>query len=143
MDICLVAIDTDSRQVTYSGAHNALWILTSKQELPQAILKEEAGEKRLFECKADRRSIGGYFDAGPFTESSFNLNQGDRLFLFSDGFADQFGGPQGKKLGSKRMRELFFQKAIDVQFASVDAAFEQWKSSEEQIDDVTVISIVV
>ncbi len=143
MDICLVAIDTESRQVTYSGAHNALWILTSTQELPQAVLKEEAGEKRLFECKADRRSIGGYFDAGPFTESSFNLNQGDRLFLFSDGFADQFGGPQGKKLGSKRMRELFFQKAIDGQFASIDAAFEQWKSSEEQIDDVTIISIVV
>jgi serine phosphatase RsbU (regulator of sigma subunit) len=114
MDICLVAIDTNKRTVTYSGAHNALWILTSKEELPNANLREEENGHRMFELKADRRSIGGFMDAGSFTETTLELNQGDCLFLFSDGFADQFGGPEGKKIGSKRMRETLREMALQT-----------------------------
>lgn len=142
MDICLVCIDPKKRTVTYSGAHNALWVLTEK-ELQEANLREEDGKWRMHELKADRRSIGGYFDAGPFTECSIELNEGDRLFLFSDGFADQFGGPNSKKMGSKRMRNLFREKAVAAQFSTINAAFEKWKGLEEQIDDVTVISVVL
>ncbi len=143
MDICLVAIDVKKRQVTYSGAHNALWILTSKDELPNANLREEEAGKRMFELKADRRSIGGFMDAGSFTEKTIELNQGDRLFLFSDGFADQFGGPKGKKLGSKRMRETAREMSVSNNLATLGAIFQDWKGDEEQIDDVTVISVVV
>ncbi|HAP68346.1 MAG TPA: hypothetical protein DCR04_01240 [Flavobacteriales bacterium] len=143
MDICLVAIDVKKRQVTYSGAHNALWILTSKDELPNANLREEEAGKRMFELKADRRSIGGFMDAGSFTEKTIELNQGDRLFLFSDGFADQFGGPKGKKLGSKRMRETAREMSVSNNLATLGAIFQDWKGDEEQIDDVTVISVVI
>ncbi|MGB1319012.1 MAG: PP2C family protein-serine/threonine phosphatase, partial [Flavobacteriales bacterium] len=143
MDICLVAIDPKTRTVTYAGVHNALWVLTAKEELRNANLREEQNGKRMFELKADRRSIGGFFDAGPFTEKQVELDEGDRLFLFSDGFADQFGGPRNKKLGSKRMRETFREKAIAGEFSSIDKTFEDWKGGEEQIDDVTVISIVL
>jgi tetratricopeptide (TPR) repeat protein len=143
MDICLVAIDTKTRSVTYAGAHNALWILTEKEELPEANLREEENGKRMFELKADRRSIGGFFDAGPFTEKKVHLNQGDRLFLFSDGFADQFGGPNSKKLGSKRMRETVREMAVAGTLSSLEKVFLDWKGEEEQIDDVTVISVVV
>jgi len=143
MDICLVAIDTKKRTVTYSGAHNALWILTSKEELPNANLREEEDGKRMFELKADRRSIGGFMDAGSFTETTVELNQGDRLFLFSDGFADQFGGPQGKKLGSKRMRETARQMSVSGNLATLGAIFQDWKGEEEQVDDVTVISVAI
>ena len=142
MDICLIAVDTKKRTVTYSGAHNALWILTQK-ELPEANLREEDGQWRMYELKADRRSIGGFMDAGSFTEKQVQLNQGDRLFLFSDGFADQFGGPQGKKMGSKRMRETVRQLALSGNLAALNAALQDWKGSEEQVDDVTVISVVV
>ena len=143
MDICLVAIDTKKRQVTYSGAHNALWVLSSKEALPNANLQEEEDGKRMFELKADRRSIGGFMDAGNFTETSIELSEGDRLFLFSDGFADQFGGPQGKKLGSKRMRETVREMALSGNLIALGAIFEDWKGKEEQIDDVTVISVSV
>lgn len=142
MDICLVCIDPKKRIVTYSGAHNALWILTEK-ELANANLREEEGKHRMYELKADRRSIGGFFDAGPFTEKQVALNEGDRLFLFSDGFADQFGGPKGKKMGSKRMRETVRQMAISGNINTLETVFEDWKGQEEQIDDVTVISVVV
>lgn len=143
MDICLVAIDTKKRTVTYAGAHNALWILSSKDELPNANLREEENGMRMFELKADRRSIGGFMDAGSFSESTVSLNEGDRLFLFSDGFADQFGGPQGKKMGSKRMRETVRQMALSGNLLALGAIFEDWKGTEEQIDDVTLISVVV
>ncbi len=143
MDICLVAIDTKKRTVTYAGAHNALWILTTKEELPNANLREEENGYRMFELKADRRSIGGFMDAGSFTETTVELNEGDRLFLFSDGFADQFGGPQGKKLGSKRMRETVREMALSGNLVALGAIFEDWKGKEEQIDDVTVIAVSV
>lgn len=143
MDICLVAIDPNKRTVSYAGAHNALWVLTTKDELSGASLREEENGKRMFELKADRRSIGGFMDAGTFTESTLALNQGDRLFLFSDGFADQFGGPQGKKMGSKRMREIVREMALSGNLLALKAIFEDWKGTEEQVDDVTVISIMV
>ncbi|MCF8275389.1 MAG: tetratricopeptide repeat protein [Flavobacteriales bacterium] len=143
MDICLVAIDTKKRQVTYAGAHNALWILSSKEELPNANLREEENGYRMFELKADRRSIGGFMDAGSFNETTVALNEGDRLFLFSDGFADQFGGPQGKKLGSKRMRDTVREMALSGNLVALGAIFEDWKGTEEQVDDVTVISVAI
>lgn len=143
MDICLVVIDTEKRSVAYSGAHNALWVLTSKDELPGANLREEENGLRMFELKADRRSIGGFMDAGSFTETTLELNKGDRLFLFSDGFADQFGGPEGKKIGSKRMRETLRQLAISGNLATLNSFFDDWKGTEDQVDDVTVISVAV
>lgn len=143
MDICLIAIDKDARKITYAGAHNALWILSKREEIPNATMREEQDEYRMFELKADRRSIGGYFDAGPFTDNVFDLTTGDRLFLFSDGFADQFGGPKGKKMGSRRMRQTVREMALSGNIIALGAIFLDWKGGEEQIDDVTVISVVV
>lgn len=143
MDICLCAINPKKRMVSYAGAHNALWILTSQNELANANLREEENERRMFELKADRRSIGGFMDAGTFSETTVQLSQGDRLFLFSDGFADQFGGPQGKKMGSKRMRETVRQMALTGNLSQLESTFTNWKGQEEQVDDVTVISVTV
>ncbi|MCF8461303.1 MAG: tetratricopeptide repeat protein [Flavobacteriales bacterium] len=143
MDICLVAIDTKKRTVAYAGAHNPLWILTSKEDLPNANLREEENGMRMFELKADRRSIGGFMDAGSFTETVVKLNEGDHLFLFTDGFADQFGGPEGKKLGSKRLRETARQLALSGNLTALGAIFQDWKGDEEQVDDVSVISVAL
>lgn len=143
MDICLIVIDKKGKKMTYAGAHNALWVLSDQAEIPNAIIREEQDGYSMFELKADRRSIGGFFDAGPFTDKVFDLNSGDRLFLFSDGYADQFGGPNGKKMGSKRMRETVRQMALSNSISKLETTFLDWKGSEEQIDDVTVISVVV
>jgi serine phosphatase RsbU (regulator of sigma subunit)/tetratricopeptide (TPR) repeat protein len=143
MDICLIAIDKKREKITYAGAHNALWILSEKEELPNALVREDQDGYRMFELKADRRSIGGYFDAGPFTHKAFDLNSGDRLFLFSDGYADQFGGPRGKKMGSKRMRETVRQMALSDNTLALGAILQDWQCDEEQIDDVTLISVVI
>lgn len=141
MDICLVRIDPTTKHVDYAGAHNALWVISNAEDLKGAQLRETNGNYRVFELKGDRRSIGGFSQALPFREKHVQLQSGDHLVLFSDGFADQFGGPKNKKMGSKHMRQLFLQKAMDSAFSEIDSEFESWKGAEEQVDDVSVIQV--
>ena len=72
MDICLLVIDKASAKIGYAGAHNALWILSQSEQIPNATVREDEGGYRMFEIKADRQSIGDYFDVGPFTDKRLN-----------------------------------------------------------------------
>jgi serine phosphatase RsbU (regulator of sigma subunit) len=79
-----------------------------------------------------------------FTTSSTELNKGDQIYLFSDGFADQFGGDQGKKIMRKRFKELLISSKTDSmedQKTDLGTHFERWKGDLEQIDDVCVMGI--
>ena len=72
------------------------------------------------------------------------VNKGDTLYIFSDGFADQFGGPRGKKFMLSNMQKLLIdnvQQPLEIQKANIANAFKDWKQSLEQIDDVLVIGI--
>jgi serine phosphatase RsbU (regulator of sigma subunit) len=140
MDIALCVIGRERKRVNYAGAHNSLLIAT-RNKLKNGIERESLNGLTLYEFKADRRSIGGYFDAGPFTDQEFDVSIGDTLFLFSDGFADQFGGNGNKKIGSRQMREFLLAAAVKDDLTRIDHDFKVWKADQEQIDDVTVIAI--
>lgn len=92
----------------------------------------------LHEWKADRRSIGGFFGAGSFTEHTVPIHEGDAFILFTDGFADQFGGGNGKKLGSPRFRQMALE-AASSDFSLLASHLDTWMVREEQVDDVTVV----
>lgn len=129
MDIALCKIS--GNQLMYAGAHNPVWIIRS-------------GE--ILEIKADKQPIGAFDSAVPFSNHEFELQKGDHLYIFSDGYVDQFGGPNGKKLKAKKMREIFLAAAklnIDQQSQFIEAEFESWKSDYEQLDDVCVIGIEI
>lgn len=143
MDICLCVIDPVLRTVSFAGAHNPLWVLTEKEDLSGARLRDSMDGRHCFELKGDRRSIGGYLKALPFREGHLQLSAGDRLFMFSDGYADQFGGPKNKKMGSKRMRQTLMKHALEGKMSGFDRAFDDWKGEQEQVDDVTVISVTL
>lgn len=140
MDIALCIIGRERKRVNYAGAHNSVLIAT-RNKLKNGIERESLNGLNLYEFKADRRSIGGYFDAGPFTDQEFDIAVGDTIFLFSDGYADQFGGMKNKKIGSRQMREFLLAAAVNDELTNIDQQFKNWKSSQEQIDDVTVIAI--
>jgi serine phosphatase RsbU (regulator of sigma subunit)/Flp pilus assembly protein TadD len=140
MDIALCIIGRERKRVNYAGAHNSLLIAT-RNKLKNGIERESLNGLNLYEFKADRRSIGGYFDAGPFTDQEFDITLGDTLFLFSDGYADQFGGSKNKKIGSRKMREFLLEAASKDDLSKLDAQFKNWKAEHDQIDDVTVIGI--
>jgi ligand-binding sensor domain-containing protein/serine phosphatase RsbU (regulator of sigma subunit) len=137
MDIALCSLETDSSRASvslkYAGAHNPLWIIRK-------------GATEVEEIKADKQPIGKYAEPKPFTTHEVELNPGDSFYIFSDGFADQFGGEKGKKFKAKNFKELLLsiqQESMDRQKELIDEAFEKWKGNLEQLDDVCVIGVRV
>ncbi len=130
MDICLAAIDLDARTFSFAAANNPLYYITG-------------GE--LQEHKADKFPIGGgQYENVVFHSHSFAYSSGEAIYLFSDGYADQFGGPKGRKFMYKKFKELLFeihQRPAAEQLEILDKTMEEWKAGREQIDDILVIGI--
>ncbi len=127
MDIALCSINKD--KLYYAGAYNPLWLVRN-------------GE--ILETKANKQPIGKYDPLLPFTSHFLDLEKGDTIYIFSDGYADQFGGPKGKKLKSKAFKALLLSiqnETMDTQHQLIDDAYENWRGDEDQIDDVVVIGV--
>jgi len=113
----------------WAGAFNPLWYIES------GMLKE---------IKANKQPIGYVEDPKPFTNHTLHLNTNDIIYLFTDGFADQFGGEKGKKYKYKQLEENLLansNKPLDEQKQLLNASFNNWKGNLEQVDDVTIIGI--
>jgi len=129
MDIALCSIE--GMKLQYAGAYNPLWIIRN-------------GE--VIETQGNKQPIGQFDNPEPYKTHSINLEKGDTIYIFSDGYVDQFGGEKEKKFKAKAFRELLLSiqdKAMEEQKKSIDEAFETWKGDLEQIDDVCVIGIRV
>jgi serine phosphatase RsbU (regulator of sigma subunit) len=129
MDISLMRLNLKTNEIMWAGAFNALWYVEG------GILKE---------IKANKQPIGYVDDPKPFTNHSLRLNTNDTVYLFTDGFADQFGGPKGKKYKYKQFEESLLannHKPLVEQKQILNASFTNWQGNLEQVDDVTVIGI--
>ncbi len=129
MDVALCTINTESKKLSFSGANNGLYFIRN-------------GE--LLQIKPDKQPIGKYDDSKPFTKHEMDLEKGDVIYTFSDGYADQFGGPKGKKFMYRPFRELLLSihtKPMSEQHDLLMNAFEEWRGKMEQIDDVCVIGV--
>ncbi len=137
MDIALCCIDYKNKQVQYAGAHNPLYVLTDNE---------------ITVIKADRQTIGG----GGFITTKRNsmnleytnhvipLKKGMSIYLFSDGYNDQFGGKDRKKFGAQKFKELLLNSqhlSMQKQKELIVAAHQEWKGNTAQIDDVLVVGI--
>jgi serine phosphatase RsbU (regulator of sigma subunit) len=147
MDISLCVLNLNSNILEWSGAHNPLWILRSAYKASSDSEVPEVSAE-ILETKADKQPIGKFAFATDFTKHSFELQKNDIIYIFTDGFQDQFGGPQsmrgGKKLKLAQMRELFIQncnKSMEDQRKIIDDSFENWKGDLEQVDDVCIIGV--
>ncbi|MDF1672968.1 MAG: two-component regulator propeller domain-containing protein [Vicingaceae bacterium] len=145
MDIALCCFDKKKRTIEYAGAYNSLYI-ASKEDLSSDTIKLTAdndGGIKLFEVKANRFPIGNYSEeTKKFTNHTIHLNEGDTVYLFSDGYADQFGGVNGKKYRYKRFKELLLSinnLSMDEQKRLLEKEFSDWMGNHEQIDDVIII----
>ena len=124
----------------YAGANNPLWIIrpTSNNLEPQTLNFE------LIEYKPNKQPIGKYAEAKPFITHQIQLQKGDSIYIFTDGFADQFGGENGKKFKKARLKELFLsiqEKSMHDQLKTIGQTFEKWKGNSYQIDDVCIIGV--
>jgi serine phosphatase RsbU (regulator of sigma subunit) len=130
MDLVLTCYDLKNMTLTYSAANNGFYIIRN-------------GE--MLEFVADKQPIGYYGDAmKPFTENVVELQKGDCIYTFTDGYADQFGGPKGKKYKYKQFEELLksiWQKPMREQHQILNDSVENWRGDLEQNDDICVIGV--
>jgi PAS domain S-box-containing protein len=131
MDIALCRINLETQEVEYSGAHRPLYLIQNGM---------------MEEIKGNKFPIGGgiYKNQTNFTTHKRKMGQGDSIYFSSDGYPDQFGGPESRKFGPKRVREIVEQvKALPMKEASVifDREWEAWKGNTKQTDDVLLIGI--
>ena len=133
MDITLCSVNLKTRKIKFAGAHNPLWIV-------------KHSNLEVEEYKADKQPIGKFDYRKDFTSNEIQLEKGDCIYLFSDGYADQFGGPGGKKFKYKTLMHVLqtiHAKPMIDQHDILNTEFETWKGGLEQIDDVCVIGIRV
>ncbi|OFY85505.1 MAG: hypothetical protein A3F72_10045 [Bacteroidetes bacterium RIFCSPLOWO2_12_FULL_35_15] len=131
MDIALLSIDKETKQIEFAGAFNPLWIIRNKQ---------------LIEIKANKHPVGAfiYEELKQFTPHIVETQPGDILYIFTDGYADQFGGPKGKKYKYKPLQELLIainEIPMSKQKEVLNSTIEDWKGDLEQVDDILIIGI--
>lgn len=132
MDISLACIDFTTGELLWSGANNPIWII------------RKTNPTDLIEIKPDKQPIGSSDYNNPFCTHTLHLQKGDRLYIFTDGFADQFGGDSGKKLKSANFKKLLVELQIhtmEAQHQKINDWFENWRGQYEQIDDVCLMGI--
>lgn len=131
MDIALCKIDAEKRHVEYAGAHRPLYVMKSNE---------------MVEIKGNKFAIGGgiYKNQTNFTTTKLKLKKGDSIYFCSDGFPDQFGGPDDRKFGPKRTREIIqnvHEKSMREASEEFESQWINWQGEEKQTDDVLLIGI--
>jgi serine phosphatase RsbU (regulator of sigma subunit) len=132
MDMALALLHKKTLVLEYAGAYNPLYLIRN-------------GEVQRY--KADRMPIGTQVkEKDSFTNHTIQLQHGDVIYLFSDGYVDQFGGPAGKKFGYKKFRQLLIdihQKPASEQEAILEQNLEAWMANKSQVDDILVLGVKI
>lgn len=130
MDMAFCALDPESLELDYAGANCPLYLVRNGEVL---------------QYTPDKMPIGGFeLEGRTFTDHRIQLQKGDAVYIFSDGYADQFGGARGKKFLYRRFRELLLEihgSPMDRQKIMLLEALNQWKGAHEQVDDILVIGM--
>ncbi|MCW3072110.1 MAG: hypothetical protein JWO44_2000 [Bacteroidetes bacterium] len=137
MDLTLLVIDKKESSLMYSSANHTFYILR----------KNEQGVFQLKQYKGDKQPVGIYGEKlKPFSQSEVALQKGDIIYTFSDGYADQFGGPQGKKFKYKQLQEVLLKIAhlpLGEQREYLDKVLVSWQGAMEQVDDIVIVGIKI
>ena len=132
MDIAVVTIDHENMKAEYAGAYNPMYLIRNSE---------------LTEYSADRMPIGIHLKGTTeFTNNELDVQKGDAIYIFSDGFVDQFGGDKSKKFMAKRLKELLVQiynESLPKQAKILNTTLEKWMGNIEQIDDILVIGLKI
>ncbi len=140
MDISLLCIDKKNKKISWSGANNQLWYVS-----PELVIAPAIGAFReMKEIKADKQPVGKNEYRKNFITHDIPYEEGTLFYLMTDGYADQFGGPKGKKFKYKQLEEILVSNCalpLKDQKEILIETFNNWKLGHEQVDDVTIIGI--
>jgi len=154
MDMAIVSINHETNILQFSGANNPLYIvkngtLNVKSESTDTIKifeLEQASTFKLYEFRPDKMPIAIYDKMDKFTTHEIQLEEGDQIYMFSDGYPDQFGGPKGKKFKYKAFKKVILENAhlpMKTQKSILEETLTTWMEKEEQVDDIVIVGIKI
>ena len=129
MDIALISLDINTQMLRFAGANNNLYVVSNG---------------RIKILKADRQPIGKYVVSNDFSVQEIQLKTGDTFYMFTDGYIDQFGGPNEKKFKTQRFLDLLLEiqdMSMRNQKVHLEKVFNEWKGDLEQVDDVCILGV--
>lgn len=149
MDMSLVNVDKSTLMLEYAGANNPIYIVRDKNqpEIANSILfSGEHDKKNLYEIKGNKFPVGIHMGTTlqPFSKHNIQLVKGDVFYMFSDGYADQFGGPSAKKLKYNQFKKFILESmflTMEEQKIYLEQKLNDWQGELEQVDDVLVIGV--
>lgn len=149
MDISIIRLNRKTNLMTVAGAMNPVYIVRpnkGEETLDICKLYEEDEQLRIYGTKPNKQPIGFYFKMSDFTQDEIQLFEGDEIYLLSDGYVDQYGGPNDKKFMRRQLFRLFIElygKEANVQKDILWNTMENWMGDQEQIDDISIIGIKI
>jgi serine phosphatase RsbU (regulator of sigma subunit) len=150
MDLALCNINYKTLTLQYAGAFNPLVLIRKNIANTYNVTsdRETFYGTDLLEIKSDKCPIGSNQDgiADTFTNHTIQLQKDDCIYIYTDGYADQFGGPKGKKFKYNKLKDVLVENAhlsMDEQYNALDKSFNAWKGKQEQVDDVLVIGVKI
>jgi len=131
MDIAIISIDKTDNRLSYAGAYNPLIMIRNNE---------------IYETAGDKMPIGIYENMRPFNKHVIDIVKGDVFYMSSDGYEDQFGGPDGKKFKSKQFKKLLLEihkHPMKKQKEIIEMSFKEWKGDLPQVDDIVVVGLAI
>ena len=149
MDMALISYNPKTKLLKYSGANNPLYIVSANEIVCKTaeikVVESDNCSKKLYEIKANKMPIAIYVKMDKFTSHEITLNEGDIIYMSSDGFPDQFGGIKGKKFKYKPFKQLLLNnsnKPLNEQQELLNKTIVEWMGSDnEQIDDICIMGL--
>jgi len=129
MDMAICVVDFEKDLLWYAGANNPLYLIRDNE---------------LMHYRADKMPVAIHYRMDPFTRHEIPLKKGDAFYVFSDGYADQFGGPEEKKFMTAQLKRTLVDivnEPMMKQGERLNEIFETWRGDSPQIDDVTLIGV--
>ena len=133
---------------TYFNVEKLKWTIDNVQQEPKNLRTLELENKKLFDFSPDKQPVANYDYSKAFTNHTIQIQMGDRIYLLTDGFPDQFGGPKGKKFMSKNLKKLLLDNhalSMKEMHELLNSTIESWMSeaNAEQIDDICIFGVEV
>ena len=150
MDMALCMLNRDKNELQFSGAKNPIYIVRTSESEPfeHGQIRDKNDTHFLTEIKGDKQPIGNHSDSdlAPFSNFKIPVQKGDIIYIFTDGYADQFGGERAKKFNYRRFRALLLDNAsadLNQQRKVLEDNFHQWKGDLDQVDDVLIVGVKI
>ena len=148
IDMAIAIIDMEKKELQFAGANCPLYLFRKNEplELTEKIPYSsfENDDYKLYVTKGDKQPIGAHWEENEFTEHVIPLQENDSIYLFTDGFVDQYGGEKRKKFKTRNFKKLLLsvqRESMENQRKLIVEAFDDWRGSYEQIDDVCMIGV--